>query len=441
MVIEKHNVMKVLKSFKLNAFGGLNFVFERLNELGFDKLFESHLPALSPQSQYSWKDILYSLFSIYYTGGDAIEDINSVLREQLKDVPFFKISSSDTVLRRMAELAEDEMKCKTPRGKVEHRLSPNNQLMELSIEVLKKLGIFDSEKLVLDYDNTIISTEKSDSAFTYKKYPGYQPGVVTLNEKYLLSVENRSGNSDAKSCQVDTLKRTFEALTKQNPSQKIDYFRADGASYQYDVIKLVEKYVDKFYIGGREDYMGKYFNEIKEWKESKDTTGETIWLGETTFTPFQQRAKKEELKSYRLVVKRKANKNGQINIFTGDAFDYTVMFTNDLDSEIFKAKAFYNQRGNMERTFDVLKNDFGWAHLPFSKLSENTVFMYLSAIASNLYNMLIEHFSTIVEGLKPIFRIKKFIYNFIIMPAKWIRHRRQNYLKIYRQIQFKTQLE
>ena len=430
--------MKVLQSFELNAFGGVNFVFERLNELGFDKLFENSLPKLPPQSKYTWKDILYSLFSIYYTGGDAIEDINSVLREQLKDVPFFKITSSDTVLRRMIELDEGEIKCQTPRGKVEHRIASNKLLMELSIEVLNKLGVLNSEKLVLDYDNTIIPTEKKDSSFTYKKYLGYQPGVATLNEKYLLSIENRSGNSDAKSCQVDTLKRTFEALRKQNPSQKIDYFRADGASYQYDVVKLVEQYTTYFYIGGREDYMGQYFNKIKEWKESKDTTGETIWLGETTFTPFQQRASKSELHSYRLIVKRKANKDGQLNIFTGDAFDYTTMFTNDLEKDIFETKAFYNQRGNMERTFDVLKNDFGWSHLPFSELSQNTVFLYLTGIANNLYNMLIEHFSTIVEGLKPKFRVKKFIYNFIIMPVKWIRHAGQKYLKIYRNIQFET---
>ncbi len=430
--------MKVLKSFELNAFGGINFVFEHLNELGFGELFESHLPVLSPQAQYSWRDIFYSLFSIYFTGGDAIEDINSVLREQLKDVPFFNITSSDTVLRRMMELDEGEIKCKTPRGKVEHRLAPNSLLMELSIQVLNKLGVFDSEKLVIDYDNSIIPTEKKDSAFTYKKYPGYQPGVVTLNEKYLLSVENRSGNSDAKSCQVDTLRRTFEALRKHNPSQKFDYFRADAASYQYEVVKLVEQHTTYFYIGSREDYVGKYFKEVKEWKEAKDTTGETIWLGETTFTPFEQRASKSELNSYRLIVKRKANKNGQLNIFTGDAFDYTVMFTNDIDRDIFEAKDFYNQRGNMERTFDVLKNDFGWANLPFSKLSQNTVFLYLTAIASNLYNMLIEHFSKIVKGLKPKFRIKKFIYNFIIMPAKWIKHAGQYHLKVFRDIQFVT---
>ncbi len=36
---------------------------------------------------------------------------------------------------------------------------------------------------------------------------------------------------------------------------------------------------------------------------------------------------------------------------------------------------FYNQRGTSERTFDMQNNDFGWEHLPFSFMKENTVFM------------------------------------------------------------------
>ncbi|MBK6784007.1 MAG: hypothetical protein IPG79_09720 [Saprospiraceae bacterium] len=42
---------------------------------------------------------------------------------------------------------------------------------------------------------------------------------------------------------------------KDNNISRIDKFRADAASYQYDVVKLVEKNVTSFYIGARNSYV------------------------------------------------------------------------------------------------------------------------------------------------------------------------------------------
>jgi hypothetical protein len=92
---------------------------------------------------------------------------------------------------------------------------------------------------------------------------------------------------------------------------------------------------------------------------------------------------------------------------------------------------FYNRRGNMEKQFDILKNDFGWQKLPFSSLNKNLVFLYLSAICRNLYNNIIHFFSKKCQYLNPTFRIKKFIFRFIILPVKWIKQSRQMKLKIF----------
>ena len=73
--------------------------------------------------------------------------------------------------------------------------------------------------LTIDYDNTILFTEKSDSKMTYKRNPGYQPGVCTINEEQVFYIENRNGNSDAKSFQSDTLNRIF-TLTANNKDKK-----------------------------------------------------------------------------------------------------------------------------------------------------------------------------------------------------------------------------
>ena len=68
------------------------------------------------------------------------------------------------------------------------------------------------------------------------------------------------------------------------------------------------------------------------------------------------------------MITKKARKDEQIDIFTGDAFLYSMIATNDRKMTMDEVVMFYNQRGKTEREFDALKNDFGWKGLAFSKL-------------------------------------------------------------------------
>jgi transposase len=60
---------------------------------------------------------------------------------------------------------------------------------------------------------------------------------------------------------------------------------------------------------------------------------------------------------------------------------------------------FYNQRGAIEREFDVLKNDFSWNKMPFSHIEQNTVFLIITAICRNLYEFIINSFSKLYANL------------------------------------------
>jgi hypothetical protein len=431
--------MKVQNSGTISAFGGINFVFEYLEEGNYRNLFEKYLPDLAPQSTYNWQDIIYSILSIYLCGGDCIEDLQTHLRPHFQKNPFVNLPSSDTVLKRLKEVSNDNNKCFTKRGTVEHTYNRNSMLEELNVALLKGLGAFSKGETILDYDNTILFNEKSDSEMTYKRNPGYQPGVCTLNEEQVLYIENRNGNSDAKSFQEDTLRRIF-TLLKSKRIKKVDHFRADAASYQFDVIKLLEKKVKNFYIGCRNSYIEKYFPQINRWTSMTDVSNEIMEVGEITITPFQQQAKKDKkaTKKYRLIVKRKPKKDNQLDLFTQDAYEYRAILTNNTQWSAIEIALFYNHRGNMEKQFDILKNDFGWNNMPFSKLDQNTVFLYITAICRNLYHYIIRYFSEKIKSLKPTFRVKKFLFRFIILPAKWIRRSRQNYLKIYGTLNFST---
>ena len=148
--------MKVQNSGTISAFGGINFVFEYLEEGNYRNLFEKYLPDLAPQSTYNWQDIIYSILSIYLCGGDCIEDLQTHLRPHFQKNPFVNLPSSDTVLKRLKEVSNDNNKCFTKRGTVEHTYNRNSMLEELNVALLKGLGAFSKGETILDYDNTIL---------------------------------------------------------------------------------------------------------------------------------------------------------------------------------------------------------------------------------------------------------------------------------------------
>ena len=431
--------MKIQNFKPISAFGGINLVFEYLKTNNFDSLFNTYLPKLKKQNKYKWNDIFNSLLSIYFCGGDCIEDLHTHLRAHFIDNPYLNMPSPDTVLRRLSGLSQDNQTCRTKRGEVDHTYNTNKVLENLNILLLKKLGVLDAKELTVDYDNTILFNEKKDSKMTYKRNPGYQPGVCTINEQQVLYIENRNGNSDAKSFQSDTLNRVFELL-KINKIKTVDHFRADAASYQYDVVELLEKNVKRFYIGCRNSFIEKYFSQVTDWVVVTEGYDETMDIGEICIIPFEQQAQEQgkKAKKYRLIVKRKTLKDGQYDIFTQDAYEYRAILTNNFDHKAAEIAHFYNQRGNMEKQFDILKNDFGWDNMPFSKLNQNTVFLYLTAICRNLYNHLIQYFSKRIKTLKPTYRVKKFLFRFIIVPAKWVHRSRQHQLNLYGRVCFST---
>lgn len=431
--------MKILNSSSVSSFGGLNFVLKELDDLGLDKVFHQHLPYLPVQSKFSWKDIIYSLWSLFYCGADCAEDLNIHIRQAFKDNPYIKVPSPDRVLNRLKELSEPALQSTTRRGNKVHYMSYNNRLNKLNLSILKRLRLISKNNNVLDYDNTIIFTDKADASFTYKGKLGYYPGIGIIG-KNVVYVENRSGYSDAQTLQQDTLERMFKLL-KTNKIN-INAFRADSASYQFSTLVTVSKNVKKFYIKARmNESISEAINQIKQW-EKVIIDDQALLRGETIFTPFEYVAKKSKqehlLKSYRLIVTKEKRIDGQLNLFTGEAYKYSAIITNDEEMDKNQIVCFYNQRGAIEKEFDVLKNDFGWNHIPFSKLNSNTVFLMLTAICKNIYNLIITTFSRICKYLSPSFRIKKFIFRFICIPAKWISSGRMKKLKLYGDIGFKT---
>lgn len=432
--------MKIIQSNHISSFGGLNFVIKEVIDLKINNLINSSLPTLPEQSQYNWFDILMSYWSVFFCGGDCAEDLSVNLKEGLQNNPFINIPSPDRVLNRVKSLSVPSENFIAKRGQKEHQFSLAEELNRLNLKMLSLIPEFNKTDVILDYDNTIIFTEKADSQRTYKKENGYCPGVGIIG-KHVVYVENRNGRSNAHILQHETIDRMCSLLHEAGVT--IDVIRADSASYTYEIVKSMEKNAKRIFIKARmTSALEKAISKIEHWEEIK--IGDSlVHRGSTTFTPFERKAREDGininyLKEYRIVVTKEVRRDGQINLFTGEAYNYSSILTNDFEITDDEVVYFYNARGAQEREFDVLKNDFGWNNMPFSKLEQNTVFLLIMAMCKNLYLHIIKKFSERVNFLSSNFRIKKFIFRFICIPGKWIKTGRYNTLRIYGSIAFKT---
>lgn len=431
--------MKVVKSSNISPFGGLNFVLNEFERLGIKNLVNKELPQLPKQSRYSWYDLLASYWSVFFCGGDCAEDLAINLREGLKGNPFINISSPDRLLERIKSLSYPSTIVDTKRGKSVNEFSVHTDLNRLNLKILTRLNTFHKKDVVLDYDNTLLFTEKADARFTYKKAKGYFPGVGIIG-KHIVYIENRNGNSAAHVLQDETFTRMAKLLKEQ--SVTIKSVRADSASYGFEIINAMRKYAQTIFVRVRmSEVIEEAIAKIETW-EKIQVIGQEMYRGSTRFTPFKRAAREakytEPLEEYRLVVTKEKRADGQINLFTGEACIYSAIMTNDFEKTDDEVVFFYNARGAEEREFDEMKNDFGWNNMPFSFLEQNTVYLIIMAMCKNLYQYIIHRFSQTVENLKPNYRIKKFIFRFICTPAKWFRQGRIMKLRIYGDIVLKT---
>lgn len=421
--------MKVTNSAqKITPFGGFNFVFRSFKASGLADLIDKQLGMRAKNSCFSYSDIFINHLAVYFNGGDCTEDLNDHLRDHLKNVRGMHVCSADTVLRGIKELATETLFMKNKLSGVNHEFNLNPNLNKLLVNALIHTGQLKKNKpYVLDYDNQVQPTEKYDSEMTYKKTSGYQPGIASI-DNLPVYIEGRNGNSPAKYLQDETLKRSFSNV--HGSGIKVSWFRADSASYQKKVIDLVESYGSLFYIRAMrcakmDDMIGAIAKE--SWVKIRLGIQQMEVADIQGYCPFGGE------KPYRLVLSRIKRKDSQTDMFSGEAYTYRGILTNDWEKTNSEVVSFYNERGKSERLFDVMNNDFGWAKMPCSFLSENTSFQIMTAIYANFYSYLIGEYSKKVSWLKPNYRLKKFIFRFITVAGKWIKTGRNHVLKLYTQ--------
>ena len=369
---------------------------------------------------YQYSEIAGSLSSVYFCGGDCVEDVTSHLMPHLSLHPTLRTCSSDTILRGISELATVNTTYTSDTGK-SYDFNAATKLNSLLVKVLKNTGqLMAGESYDLDFDHQFIETEKYDAKMTYKKFTGYSPGVAVIGD-LIVGIENRDGNANVRFHQQDTLERIYSNLESENIHIKRS--RMDCGSCSREIVETVEKHSELFYI--RANRCGSLYDSLlalRGWQR-EEINGIGYELNSII-------VEKWEGKAYRLVIQRERRLDGEQNLWEGE-YTYRCILTNDYTSTNREIVEFYNLRGGKERIFDDMNNGFGWARLPKSFMAENTVFLLLTAIIRNFYNLLMGRLDTKAFGLKKTSRIKAFVFKFISVPAKWIRTARHYELNIY----------
>ncbi len=396
---------------------------DEFKRTGLGRLVDNRLGLRCASYGYQYSDIMLALFCIYLCGGDHIEDITTILGKYLGTAPDAKVPSSDTIARGLKELRSLSIAYKSKTGGL-YMHDPAMRLNSLLLDMALLLGLLKKgQGIDIDFDNEFIPAEKSDALYSYKKERGYFPGVITSGP-LIIGIENRQGNSNVKFEQVEELTRMIDNMEAHG--MNIRMFRADCGSFIKDLVEQLFLRTEVFYLRAsscaerRERY-----EQYKKWR-STNVNGLDMDVASFDFTDF--------LADWhlRLVVQRtKIDTKGGEQFLPGMEYMYRAILTSDHTSTEEQIIDKYNRRGACEKNFDVQNNDFGWGHLPFSTMEDNTVFLLFTAMLKNFYQYLLAKASRVFPGLDMKCRLKRFIFAFIVVPAKWVCVARQWTLNIY----------
>lgn len=363
-----------LKDEKITAFGGIVHINEVLEGLGLRSLFEKHLGKREAvNTKYSHYDIFKALLLTYISGGTCLEDANRRAHD-FRICGSMATPNADTIGRILKDLACPNHQEHNERSGQDFAHNFHDSLHHLLLEISCVLNLFGQEEdLVMDFDHEFLSCEKWDAKYGYKNQRGYFPGIASVGN-IIVGVENREANVAPQFGQAFTLRRFSEKLREYG--KKFRSFRADCASYNKATLTEILQHCQLIYVRARNSpAQRKRIEAHQEWRkvEINHRTLEVATL-ESTFLPEQH---------LRLVVKRELSED----LFE-EKYVYRSILTNDWDSSEEQIIELYNQRGSEELIFKEMVGDFGWGHLPFSHMEQNTVFMLFMAIVRNVYRYL-----------------------------------------------------
>ena len=339
---------------------------------------------------------------------------------------------------------------KETNGKINvNEIDDNVRLNRLLIQSTKLMGALkEGQEYILDVDCTFIQTRCTGAKSSASKdKPGFYPMICLIGELPVF-VSMRNGNSAASFRVKECIELCLNLLDEAGI--KVSSVRTDGAGYDRRLLGMLTERGTKFVTASPVNYTFKKMFEAFDKIDWKDVTIETanafneckigeieykmtfekkeyriIALKVPTEKKIQSKLNKEELEQRILYREKMAQLKKQGKLKSGNkrydesfwqevkGFKYKMIAINDFETPADELIKFYNQRGESERQFSFMKNDFGWNWPPFMWMNENTVFMILSALANNVFRAVAELFNEHIDELQLKARVRRFQKVFI----------------------------
>lgn len=105
-----------IKSEKITPFGGIFPIMDEFNRV-LSGIVDSTLGFRCKLFGYQYSEIIRSLMCVYFCGGTCIEDLSKHLIPCVSQHPKLRTCSSDTILRAIEELTEDNISYTSDNGK------------------------------------------------------------------------------------------------------------------------------------------------------------------------------------------------------------------------------------------------------------------------------------------------------------------------------------
>lgn len=416
-----------INSKKYCTFGGIFYVQDVFNRTLSDVIDNFLGLRGSTPRAYRYSELMSALFCNYLCGGDVLEDLNTRFRSEIGR-PNGRIPSADVVGDSLRSLAVENVTHTSKTGR-EFHFNFAKRMNQLLLKCLLATGQLKKGMTIdVDFDHVFLPCEKKDATFSYKQKYGYFPGVL-MSGGLILGIVMCDGNNNVRFHQEDLLEHFFSLLEDEGIS--IHTFRADCGSYAKPIVDTISKHCEYFYLRASNcKHRYDTFANSRSWKKACINDE----LCEVDSFPFDDFG---EDRHFRLVVQRTeksvvVNPNEPLLFEQEKAYEYRCILTNDVIPCEYTAIRNYNNRGTCEKNFDIQNNDFGWAHMPFSFMNENVVFLIVSAMLKNFYLHILALLpEQRFHGMCRTTRLKGFLTKFICVASRWVLRGRTHILNLY----------
>jgi hypothetical protein len=263
-------------------------------------------------------------------------------------------------------------------------------------------------------------------------FPGFTPILGHINGGYVIHQEFRQGNVAPADRNLAFVQQC-EAQLPEN--RKINYLRADAASYQAALFNYCNTNKITYVIGGHLDNsVWTMIQATKDWKPLEHKKGTAHYLKEEV-AEFLHTMNGTDHAFRIIVVKKSATPilHGLEQFLSKEELlllaseRYSVIATNDQEMEAEEIIHFYRQRGDTsENRIKELKNGFNLKYLPTSHFQANALYFHIGTLAYNLFIL----FRQTLHNSWQKHTIQTIRYKLYHIAGKVITHARRTILKV-----------